>query len=136
KTGKRKALPINDNRSETISRYAMQSGLTNDDYIVCSDRQPRYHLQRTRAYQILRHTGEMLDIQMSTHTLPKTYAYVQYSTYERTDGQHGASLRELMSLFNHSTPEITLRYIGSEQENLDDIVLNTGNMFASLGINV
>ena len=136
KTGKRKALPINDNLAEKISMYAMQNGLTDDDYIFFSDREPNNHIKRNRAYQILRHAGEMLDIQLSAHTLRKTYGHLQYSTYERTDGQQGASLPELMSLFNHSTPEITLRYIGIEQENLDDIVLNTGNMFASLGINV
>ena len=136
KTGKRKALPINDNLAEKISMYAMQNGLTDDDYIFFSDSQPSDHIKRNRAYQILRHAGEMLDIQLSAHTLRKTYGYLQYSTYESTDGQQGASLPELMSLFNHSTPEITLRYIGIEQETLDDIVLNTGNMFASLGINV
>ena len=136
KTGKRKALPINDNLAEKISMYAMQNGLTDDDYIFFSDREPNNHIKRNRAYQILRHAGEMVGIQLSAHTLRKTYGYLQYSTYERTDGQQGASLPELMSLFNHSTPEITLRYIGIEQENLDDIVLNTGNMFASLGINV
>ena len=136
KTGKHKALPINDNLAEKISMYAMQNGLTDDDYIFFSDRQPSDHIKRNRAYQILRHAGEMLNIQLSAHTLRKTYGYLQYSTYERTDGQQGASLPELMSLFNHSTPEITLRYIGIEQETLDDIVLNTGNMFASLGINV
>ena len=136
KTGKRKALPINDNLAEKISMYAMQNGLTDDDYIFFSDRQPSNHIKRNRAYQILRHAGEMLGVQLSAHTLRKTYGYLQYSTYERTDGQQGASLPELMSLFNHSTPEITLRYIGIEQETLDDIVLNTGNMFASLGINV
>lgn len=136
KTGKRKALPINDNLAEKISMYAMQNGLTDDDYIFFSDRQPSDHIKRNRAYQILRHAGEMVGIQLSAHTLRKTYGYLQYSTYERTDGQQGASLPELMSLFNHSTPEITLRYIGIEQETLDDIVLNTGNMFASLGINV
>lgn len=136
KTGKRKALPINDNLAEKISMYAMQNSLTDDDYIFFSDRQPSDHIKRNRAYQILRHAGEMLGVQLSAHTLRKTYGYLQYSTYERTDGQQGASLPELMSLFNHSTPEITLRYIGIEQETLDDIVLNTGNMFASLGINV
>lgn len=136
KTGKRKALPINDNLAEKISMYAMQNSLTDDDYIFFSDRQPIDHIKRNRAYQILRHAGEMVGVQLSAHTLRKTYGYLQYSTYERTDGQQGASLPELMHLFNHSTPEITLRYIGIEQETLDDIVLNTGNMFASLGINV
>ena len=136
KTGKRKALPINDNLAEKISMYAMQNGLTDDDYIFFSDRQPSDHIKRNRAYQILRHAGEMLGVQLSAHTLRKTYGYLQYNTYEKTNGRQGASLPELMSLFNHSTPEITLRYNGIEQENLDDIVLNTGNMFASLGITV
>lgn len=136
KTGKRKALPINDSLAEKISMYAMQNGLTDDDYIFFSDRKRSDHIKRNRAYQILSYAGEMLGVQLSAHTLRKTYGYLQYNTYERTNGKQGASLPELMSLFNHSTPEITLRYIGIEQENLDDIVLNTGNMFASLGINV
>lgn len=136
KTGKRKQLPIGDNLSEKINMYAMIHELSDNDYIFFSDHDRNDHIKRNRAYQILRHAGEMLDVQLSAHTLRKTYGYLQYNTYERTGGKIGASLPELMALFNHSTPEITLRYIGIEQENLDEIVLNTGNMFASLGINV
>ncbi len=136
KTGKRKELPINDHLAEKINMYALKNNLTDTDYIFFSERDPKDHIKRNRAYQILSEAGEMIGIQLSAHTLRKTYGYLQYSTYERTNGQQGASLPELMHLFNHSTPEITLRYIGIEQENLDHIVLNTGKMFSSLGINV
>lgn len=136
KTGKRKELPINDHLAEKINMYAMKNNLTNEDYIFFSERDPKDHIRRNRAYQILSEAGDMIGIQLSAHTLRKTYGYLQYSTYERTGGQQGASLPELMHLFNHSTPEITLRYIGIEQESLDDIVLNTGKMFSYLGIDV
>ena len=116
--------------------YAMKNNLTNEDYIFFSERDPKDHIKRNRAYQILSEAGDMIGMQLSAHTLRKTYGYLQYSTYERTGGQQGASLPELMHLFNHSTPEITLRYIGIEQESLDDIVLNTGKMFSYLGIDV
>ena len=136
KTGKRKELPINDHLAEKINMYAMKNNLTNEDYIFFSERDPKDHIKRNRAYQILSEAGDMIGIQLSAHTLRKTYGYLQYSTYERTGGKQGASLPELMHLFNHSTPEITLRYIGIEQENLDHIVLNTGKMYSSLGIDV
>lgn len=136
KTGKRKELPINDHLAEKINMYAMKNKLTDDDYIFFSEREPSDHIKRNRAYQILSEAGEMIGVQLSAHTLRKTYGYLQYSTYDRTNGKQGASLPELMHLFNHSTPEITLRYIGIEQENLDDIILNTGNLFSSLGIHV
>lgn len=136
KTGKRKELPINDHLAEKISMYAMKNNLTNEDYIFFSERDPKDHIKRNRAYQILSEAGDMIGMQLSAHTLRKTYGYLQYSTYEKTRGKQGASLPELMHLFNHSTPEITLRYIGIEQENLDHIVLNTGKMFSSLGIDV
>lgn len=136
KTGKRKELPIHDHLAEKINMYAMKNNLADEDYIFFSERDPNDHIKRNRAYQILSEAGEMIGVQLSAHTLRKTYGYLQYSTYDRTDGKQGASLPELMHLFNHSTPEITLRYIGIEQENLDDIVLNTGNMFSILGIDV
>lgn len=139
KTGKRKVIKLDDELVTAITVFAYRNGLDDDDYIFFSDRNPQEHIKRNRAYQIFKDAGEAVstkenEIQLSGHTLRKTYGYFNYKTYEKTNGQAGASLPELMKLFNHSSPEITLRYIGIEQDNLDNITSKASNMFSGLGV--
>lgn len=134
KTNKPKIIKLDTELVEAITIYAYRNNLADDNYLFFSDRTPSNHIKRARAYQIFNHAGEMLGVQLSGHTLRKTYGYFNYKTYEKTNGQAGASLPELMKLFNHSSTEITLRYIGIEQETLDNITSNAGSMFADLGV--
>lgn len=51
----------------------------------------------------------------SCSTLRKTFGYWAY--------QFGVDVRRIQNLFNHSTPSITLAYIGIMQEELDNVYL-------------
>jgi len=53
---------------------------------------------------------------IGTHTLRKTFGYHAYKS--------GVDISLLMKLFNHSSQEITLRYIGITQDQLDDVYIN------------
>ena len=53
---------------------------------------------------------------IGTHTLRKTFGYHAYN--------NGYDITLIQKLFNHSTPAITLRYIGITQEELDDVYLS------------
>ena len=72
---------------------------------------------RERAYQIIHEAAEELGIDnVGTHTMRKTFGYKYYNKTK--------DVGTLQKMFNHSSPAITLRYIGIEQAELDDALRN------------
>lgn len=70
-------------------------------------------ITRCRAYTILNEAGKKCNLEeIGTHTLRKTFGYWFY--------QQTHDVAILQELFNHSSPSITLRYIGINQDTLDN----------------
>ena len=75
------------------------------------------HIGRVAAYQILRDAGEHIGLtNIGTHSMRKTFGYHHY--------RKNQNVGILMELFNHSSPDITLGYIGFKQDELDNSMLN------------
>lgn len=75
------------------------------------------HLTRVQAYRILKDGAEQCKIKnFGSHSLRKTFGYFHYLQYK--------DIAVLMELFNHSAPSITLRYIGVNQDVLDNSMDN------------
>ena len=53
---------------------------------------------------------------IGTHTLRKTFGYHAY--------KNGVDLSLLMRIFNHSSQDVTLRYIGITQDQIDEVYVN------------
>jgi len=69
-------------------------------------------ITRERAYQIIHEAAEELGIDnVGTHTMRKTFGYHHY--------KNNKDVALLMVLFNHASPDITLRYIGIQQDQQD-----------------
>jgi integrase len=69
-------------------------------------------MSRTRAYQVLREVAQRHGVEhIGTHTLRKTFGY---HFYKQT-----GDVALLQRILNHSSPAITLRYIGIEQDQID-----------------
>lgn len=113
KTGKSKKVRINENVKKAINELAPQSG-----YLFAS-RKGDGPITRTQAWRILNAGAKRagLNIAFGTHTLRKTWAYHAYN-----EGK-GADLALVTKALNHSSQRETLRYIGIEQDNLDDLYL-------------
>ncbi len=60
-------------------------------------------------------------IKIGTHTLRKTFGYHAFN--------NGVDLSLLVRIFNHSSQEITLRYIGITQEQVDDVYVNLDKVY-------
>lgn len=74
-------------------------------------------ITRARAYGILNDVAKEVGLDsIGTHSLRKTFGYWVYK-----DTKDVASLQKL---FNHSSPEETLRYIGIEQDSVDLLIKN------------
>ena len=52
------------------------------------------------------------EIKVGTHTLRKTFGYHHYQKFK--------DVAVLQKIFNHYSPQITMRYIGIDQDMIDD----------------
>ena len=112
KTGKYKAFAINPELKAVLDPYCR--GRKAGEFLVPSDvKFPRQKpVSRERAYQVLREAGEKNRLPgLGTHSMRKTFGYHYYKRYK--------DVAELMKIYNHSAPSVTLRYIGIEQDGID-----------------
>jgi integrase len=87
--------------------------LESHEYLFPSRKGSNTPLQRQRAFSILKDAGERVGLQsIATHTLRKTFGYHFY--------QRKKDIALLQDIFNHSSPSITLRYIGINQDVMDE----------------
>jgi integrase len=75
-------------------------------------------ISRVQAYRILNAAAERAGISdkvgdIGTHSLRKTFGYHAYKS--------GVDISLLMRIFNHSSQAITLRYIGIQQEDINEV---------------
>ena len=109
KTGKTKRQFINGIK-EDIDKYI--TGMADHEYLFQSRKGTNKPISRVQAYRVLKKAAEKLGIEkVGTHTLRKTFGYHHY--------QRNKDVAILQKLFNHSSPSITLEYIGISQDEQD-----------------
>ena len=111
KTGKLKKFRMNNILRSELEDYILAKN--DNNYLFESFRTSGNPLERTRAYCILNHAAKVagVKIKMGTHTMRKTFGFHFY--------QQTKDIALLQVLFNHSSPSVTLRYIGINQNILD-----------------
>lgn len=113
KTGKTKTIAINPSLRLSIASYVSAHGLAPDDYIFFSNKDKNSHIKRAQAHRIIAHAGDMIGITLSAHSLRKTFGYHAYN--------QGVDITVLQTIFQHSSQQVTLRYIDITQENLNKV---------------
>lgn len=112
KTKKRKKFKLNADLREEIAQYVAGKDL--DEHLFASSRRPR-PITRVRAYQIINGTAAKLGLtEIGCHSTRKTFGYFFYKKTR--------DIATLQMIFNHSHPQITLRYIGINQDLMDEAV--------------
>lgn len=116
KTGKSKDFPLSETCKKAISEYLRETGLSMG-YLFPS-RKGHNPITRVQAYRIINQAAKTISIQgqIGTHTLRKTFGYWAY--------QQGVDITRIQKLLNHSSPSITLAYIGITKEELDNVYIN------------
>lgn len=115
KTKKQKIFTINPILKKEIKIYCADKDL--NEYIVKSREGKNKPITREMAYKILSDIGELFNLpNLGTHTLRKTFGYHHYMQYK--------DVVLLQNIFNHSSPSITLHYIGIEQEKINKSIKN------------
>lgn len=109
KTDKTKRFNINHALRTIIDDYI--TGMRDDDWLFPSQKGGR-HITRVQAYRILTNAASRVGLdEIGTHTMRKTF---EYHFYKKTK-----DVALLQEIFNHSSPSITLRYIGINQDVID-----------------
>ena len=109
KTGKTKEFPIRDEIKPLLNDWA---GDLPDEAWLFEGRKGR-HLDRSQVYRRINEAIDALhiDANVGTHTLRKTFGYHHYKQF------HDVAM--LQVIFNHTSPDVTLRYIGINQEEIN-----------------
>ena len=119
KTAKMRVVPINSALQAALSSYRSQCRHTApEDYLFASMRNKSKPISRYQAFRIIKEAAVAsgMDEHISCHSLRKTFGYYAW--------QQGASPVLLMDLFNHSSFQITKRYLGIEQDERDALYLS------------
>lgn len=113
KTGKAKRFLINKPLRQTLDHYIAKKGLTEQDYLIQSQKGENKPLSRVQAYVVLRQaaTACRIETPIGTHTMRKTFGYWHYKQHR--------DVALLQQIFGHSSPSITLRYIGINDDIID-----------------
>ena len=111
KTKKKKRFRLNQIWAEELYQYIKNMDIK--DYIFKSRNGVNKPITRVRAYDLLNETARKVGIEdkIGTHTLRKTFGYWFY--------QRTKDVAILQEIFNHSSPSITLQYIGINQDIVD-----------------
>jgi len=118
KTGKENFLAVNKTVSKALSRY-LQSLKPDDDDFVFNSRKSNGPLTIQAVNSLVKKWSREAKINgnFGAHTLRKTFGYIQ-----RTE--HGVGFEVLARRFNHSSPAITMRYLGIQDKEVKNILNN------------
>ncbi|OGO77185.1 MAG: recombinase XerD [Clostridiales bacterium GWB2_37_7] len=113
KTKKEKKIKLNDALRKRIKPYVKENNLLSEDYLFPSKKGT--HIGRIQAYRVLKEAADLVGIEnFGTHSLRKTWGYWTYKMSKYNIGL-------IMDTFNHSSQSITLRYIGVNQDQKDEL---------------
>ncbi len=114
KTGKFKKIPVNSKLKSMFEEYTR--GKSSDEALFITVFNNR--IDRFSAYHIIKNACKAAGLheKVGTHTMRKTFGYHYYKKYK--------DVVMLQKIFNHSNPAITLRYIGIEQDQIDESYSN------------
>lgn len=109
KTKKPRSINLT-NIYEEVQAYIVQ----NDSQWLFPSRKGDKPISPTQAYRQLNKAAKMVDIEdgIGTHTMRKTFGYWFY--------KQTRDVAKLQAILNHSHPEITLRYIGITDEEIEN----------------
>jgi len=122
KTNKRKNIKINQSVKDAINMVIENTFLKRmENYnrpMVWSGNNSRESMSRTTAHRIMKKYSKKVEIEdnISTHSLRKTHAF---HIYKKT-----GDLALVQKILNHSSPEMSLRYLGINSKQMNEAVNN------------
>jgi len=118
KTGKTNILVINKSVHKALSIYVKEMNPEPDDFLFRS-RKGNSHITSQSVGRLIRSWTFAINLkgQYGAHTLRKTFGYQQRVHY-------GAGYEILCKRYNHSNPAVTMRYLGIEDKEVHELLMN------------
>ena len=118
KTGKSNVLVINKSVFKALQLYAAEVRPGPEDYLFRS-RKGNGHLTSQSVGRLIKSWTSSINLkgQYGAHTLRKTWGYCQ-RVY------HSAGYEILCKRYNHSSPAVTMRYLGIEDREVCNLLMN------------
>ncbi len=128
KTGKFIDLMLHPSARRALSKYIRQRrkqapsiGAVLNEPLFKSRKQGRdgqYRIREQQAWRVLNNAARAcgLTYKIGTHSLRKTFGYILYTS--------GTNIELIQKFLNHSSPAITLAYIGITQDDMDEAILS------------
>lgn len=115
KTEKKRKVRLTGTLQNEMAKYI--AGLAPSDYLFPS-REGNKPISRVMAWKIMNDAARAVGVAgaIGTHTLRKTFGYHFY--------QQTKDVAMLQQIFGHSAPSITLRYIGINDDMVDEVMEN------------
>ncbi len=113
KTGKQIILPINKALKKELAEFL--ENMLPEEYIFRSSQKKYKPIDRTTYYKILKNAAKKYGVEnIGCHSMRKTFGYHYY--------KQTGDVVTLMEIFGHCHPSVTLRYIGINQENINESI--------------
>ena len=118
KTGKENVLVINKTVQKVLQEYLNKVSPSDEDYLFPS-RKGKGPLQSQAVQKLVKKWTSTFNMKghYGAHTLRKTFGYIQRTIY-------GVGFEILCKRYNHSSPAITMRYLGIEDKEVHNILMN------------
>lgn len=100
--------------SATVKREVAALDGADSDYVFKSQKGANRPITRQHAYRVLNEAAKRagVNVAVGTHTLRKTFGWQLYAK--------GFDITRIMEIFGHSTPAMTLKYIGITSDEIDN----------------
>ena len=120
KTGKSNVFIINSEIRSALDEYLSKANLQDHHYLFKSRKGRNCALTTYAVTMLVQQWCDELRIDgnYGAHSLRKTWCYHQRKTF-------GVSWEILAKRLNHASPSITRRYLGVQEEEVEEILLNT-----------
>ena len=119
KTGKQNTLYLRPVNSDLLLYQQWLKKMNYEgttQWLFPSTTRPDKHIDERQFYNVMHKVGELLDINyLGTHTMRKTGAYRVYV-------QSNYNIGLVMSLLNHSSEAMTLKYLGLDQTSREQML--------------
>lgn len=119
KTGKDNVLMINKTSYKILRDYLTETRPSDDDYLFKSRKGENESLSVEYVNSLVKGWTRSINLHgnFGTHSLRKTFGYIQRKKF-------GVSWEVLCKRFNHSSPSVTMRYLGIEDREVNGILMN------------
>jgi integrase len=115
KTGKTKIIALNESAKRALTLYAEQAARPGS--FIIENMETGRAISRVQAYRIIRDAAEELKFgsHVSCHSLRKTFGYHAWKS--------GISPAVIMDIYNHSSFDVTKRYLGVTQDDKNEVYM-------------